>query len=77
MSCECHHAAAYHHADTDDDDWSVWIDGKDRHIGCYQDEEEAAADYARAVFKCRGPEALKRARERNLHGLVIDLSDVP
>ena len=32
------------------------IDGKLRYIGYYDDEEEAAADYARAVFKYRASE---------------------
>ena len=35
----------------------ITIDGKQRHIGCYENEEEAAIDYARAVFK------YKRAKE--------------
>ena len=29
----------------------IHLDEKLRHIGCYDDEEEAAVDYARAVFK--------------------------
>lgn len=40
------------------------IEGKQQHIGCYDDEEDAAVDYARALFKYKG-------------GGVIDLSDVP
>lgn len=33
--------------------WSVriWINGKDRHVGRYKSEEEAGADFVRAVFK--------------------------
>mmetsp|Transcript_2661 Transcript_2661/g.4120 ORF Transcript_2661/g.4120 Transcript_2661/m.4120 type:complete len:81 (+) Transcript_2661:462-704(+) len=29
----------------------IEIDGKEHHIGCYANEEDAAVDYARAVFK--------------------------
>ena len=29
----------------------ITIEGKGQHIGYYENEEEAAADYARAVFK--------------------------
>jgi len=53
----------------------IRIDGKQRHIGTYENEEEAAADYARAVFKYRGQGALDKAREQN--SFIIDLSDVP
>ncbi len=66
----------------------IKIEGKQRHIGCYENEEEAAADYARAVFKYRGKEALDKARVRKSDKEikrrqvdrfvgVIDLSDVP
>ena len=55
----------------------IWIDGKCRHIGLYENEVEAAADFARAVFKYRGPLALVKARLQNSSGLAIDLSDVP
>eukprot|EP00985_Skeletonema_marinoi_P014016 scaffold7020_cov141-Skeletonema_marinoi.AAC.11 len=53
----------------------IRIDGKQRHIGTYENEEEAGADYARAVFKYRGQGALDKAREQN--SFIIDLSDVP
>ena len=43
----------------------ISIEGKDRHIGSYNKEEEAAADYARAVLKYRGEDALNKARECN------------
>ena len=55
----------------------IWIDGKLRHIGCYEDEEEAAVDYARALLKYRGPGALDKAREKNSSDPVINLSGVP
>ena len=32
----------------------IKIDGRSRNIGYYENEEEAAADYARAVFKYKG-----------------------
>ena len=38
----------------------IWIDGKTQNIGTYENEEEAAADYARAVFKYRGHSYLMR-----------------
>ena len=56
-------------------DWQARIefDGKNRHIGLYENEEEAGIDYARAVFKYKGQEALDKARG----GSAINLSDVP
>eukprot|EP00984_Skeletonema_dohrnii_P005687 scaffold2005_cov115-Skeletonema_dohrnii-CCMP3373.AAC.8 len=56
--------------------WQVQIsiDGKKRHIGYYENEEEAAIDYARAVFKYKGQGELEKEREQNS---IIDLSDVP
>ena len=53
------------------------IDGKQRYIGCYESEEQAGIDYARAVFKYRGSRALKETIERNSPANKIDLSDVP
>jgi hypothetical protein len=51
----------------------ISLEGKTRHIGYYDKEEEAAVDYARAVFKHRGG-----AEGREHHeSFVIDLSDVP
>eukprot|EP00984_Skeletonema_dohrnii_P005420 scaffold1907_cov73-Skeletonema_dohrnii-CCMP3373.AAC.11 len=60
------------------------IEGKQISIGSYENEEEAAVDYARAVFKYRGPETLEKLfkqNKRRVHqkqkSLVLDLSDVP
>ena len=50
---------------------SIMFEGKHRYVGSYESEEEAAVNYARAVFKYQGQEALEKARE------TIDLSDVP
>ena len=56
----------------------ISIEGKNRRIGSYVNEEEAAIDYARAVYKYQGQEALDKARERNNSSVPsIDLSDVP
>eukprot|EP00985_Skeletonema_marinoi_P011783 scaffold5597_cov91-Skeletonema_marinoi.AAC.1 len=62
----------------------IMMDGKQHCIDYYDNEEDAAVDYARAVFKYRGQGALDKARERNelkkssiQRSLVIDLSDVP
>eukprot|EP00984_Skeletonema_dohrnii_P021387 scaffold10675_cov107-Skeletonema_dohrnii-CCMP3373.AAC.1 len=66
--------------------WRVQINikGKNRTIGYYENEEEAAADYARAVFKYKGQGALDKARERRAldnareqDSFIIDLSGVP
>ena len=54
----------------------IVIDGKQPHIGYYENEEKAAIDYARAVFKYKGQGALDKAREQN-SASVIDLSDAP
>ena len=51
----------------------IVLDGNLRHIGCYDDEEKAAVDYARAVFKYR--EGARHQNHRKL--FAIDLSDVP
>eukprot|EP00984_Skeletonema_dohrnii_P025863 scaffold15073_cov110-Skeletonema_dohrnii-CCMP3373.AAC.1 len=53
----------------------IRIDGKQRYIGAYENEEAAAADYARAVFKYKGQAALGKAREQD--SFIIGLSDVP
>ena len=55
------------------------IDGKKLQIGYYKNEEEAAVDYARAVFKYTGQEGLDKAwaRGRGNGRVLIDLSDVP
>ena len=55
----------------------IMIEGKLRNIGSYKNEEEAAVDYARALFKYKGQEALDKERERNKLAPAIDLSDVP
>eukprot|EP00985_Skeletonema_marinoi_P030622 scaffold32934_cov175-Skeletonema_marinoi.AAC.6 len=53
----------------------IRIDGRLRYIGYYENEEAAAIDYARAVFKYKGQGALGKARDQN--SFIIDLSDVP
>eukprot|EP00984_Skeletonema_dohrnii_P002786 scaffold958_cov128-Skeletonema_dohrnii-CCMP3373.AAC.4 len=53
----------------------VMIEGDSKYIGCYENEEDAAIDYARAEVKCKGQRALDKARAQN--SLAIDLSDVP
>ena len=55
----------------------IMIDGKQHHIGLYENEKEAAIDYARALFKYRGQQALDKARERKSSAPAIDLNDVP
>ena len=69
----------------------IKIEGKNRHIGYYENEEEAATDYARAVFKYKGQGALDKARVRKSEKEikrrqkqkvdrfvgVVDLSGVP
>ena len=55
----------------------IIIEGKNRHIGCYVNEEEAAIDYARAVFRYKGQGELDKAREQKKSAYAIDLSDVP
>ena len=61
----------------------IMIDGKNRHIGLYENEEEAAIDYARASLKYKGQKAPYKAWVRTSSGPAIasapaiDLSDVP
>eukprot|EP00985_Skeletonema_marinoi_P016761 scaffold9054_cov137-Skeletonema_marinoi.AAC.4 len=56
----------------------ISIDGKQRHIGRYESEEEAAVDYARAVFKYKGQGALDKAREaKEENSFAFDLRDIP
>lgn len=50
----------------------IVIEGKLRRIGIYDNEEHAAVDYARAVFKYKG--GVKDGEQRD--SFVIDLSDV-
>jgi len=69
------YTGAYLHKVTNKWQAMIRIEGKERHIGYYENEEEAAVDYARAVYKYRGQEALDKARKRNSSG--IDLSGVP
>ena len=51
------------------------IDGILRNIGIYDDEEVAAVDYARAVFKYRSEE--KQAKAKEQRSFIIDLNNVP
>ena len=53
----------------------IMIGGKQRHIGYYDNEEEAAVDYARAVYKYRSEK--KQAKAREQRSVIVDLSDVP
>lgn len=64
------------HFDKNTNKWRVMItiNSQKHHVGYYENEEEAAADYARAVFKYKGND---KARRRNSSGFVIDLSNVP
>jgi hypothetical protein len=50
----------------------IMIEGKQRLIGYYDDEEDAAADYARALLKYKG--GVKR---QSCESFAIDLSDIP
>ena len=49
----------------------IMIAGKSLFIGYYDNEEAAAVDYARAVFRYKGQGALDKARERR--GLFPDI----
>jgi hypothetical protein len=49
----------------------IMIGGKVRRIGCYENEEEAAVDYARALYKYKGQTTTQQ------NSFVIDLKDVP
>jgi len=53
----------------------IRIDGKQHTIGYYDNEEEAAVDYARAVFKYKAGK-VNAPRKRGQQN-AIDLSDVP
>ncbi|KAK1742624.1 AP2/ERF family transcription factor, partial [Skeletonema marinoi] len=53
----------------------ITVEGKPCQIGSYGNEEEAAVDYARALFKCKGQGALEKARK--LNSFVVDLTGVP
>jgi hypothetical protein len=57
----------------------ITIEEKQRTIGYYENEEEAAVDYARAVYKYKVGGAPIRApgKVREQKSLVIDLRDVP
>ena len=48
------------------------VDGKKRFIGYYEDEEDAAIDYARAVFKYKGgnTEVNRQDVEQQLFNLI-------
>ena len=58
----------------------IYIDGKQHFIGLYGNEEDAAKDHARAVFKYKGGavgiERLKSQQRRKVQE-KIDLTDVP
>jgi len=58
----------------------IEIEGKTRHIGVYENEEEAAIDFARAVLKYKGQGALDKAREQRVQrvqsSFFVDLSGV-
>ena len=58
--------------------WStqIRIEEKQQYIGAYDNELDAAIDYARAVLKYKGKEALEKERACRKR-LVIDLTDVP
>ena len=53
----------------------ITIDGKKRHVGYYDNEEDAAADYARAVFKYKGGNAAVKRHDESQQPL--DLIQVP
>ena len=55
------------HFKKDSKKWAAYIGikGKQRHIGYYDNEKDAAIDYARALFKYKGQAALERARAEN------------
>jgi TolA-binding protein len=69
------YTGVYFHKQTNKWKAIITIEGKQHYIGLYENEEEAAIDYARAVFKYNGQEGLDKAREK-CHE-VVDLSDVP
>lgn len=52
---------------------TISIDGKQSHIGYYKNEEEAAADYARAVFKYKRNDSSQPPQ----NSFILDLEDVP
>ena len=54
----------------------ITIDGKRRYVGYYDNEEDAAADYARAVFKYKGGNA-EGKRQDELQQLPLNLIQVP
>ena len=54
------------------------LDGKQRHIGNYENEEEAAVDYARVVFKYEeGKVNARRKYGTRTKQMSIDLTGVP
>ena len=55
----------------------IKIEGKLRHIGYYENEEEAVGDYARAVVKYKGQGALDKVRERNTQLKKSPTKNVP
>ena len=57
----------------------IFVEGKLRYIGHYENEEDAGIDYARAVWKYRGKETLDEARSQasQTKKFKLDLSDTP
>ena len=53
----------------------ISIDGKQRTIGYYNDEEEAAVDYARAVFKYTADRTEGKATNRRSMVLTLGVKD--
>ena len=52
----------------------ITINGKQRRIGYYDNEEEAAADYARAAFKCKPK---KPPKDYASYSRQLDTKDIP
>lgn len=50
---------------------TITVKGKQRHIGYYDDEEEAAVDYARAVFKYTADRTEGKATNRCSRALTL------
>ena len=55
----------------------IKIDGKRRLIGFYENEEEAAADYARVAFKYKGQGAPDKGRKRKKSKPATDIPPQP
>ncbi len=70
-NCSSAYEGVYLHKATNKWKVQISIDGRQHYIGYYDNEEEAAVDYARAVFKYRPEDSQKQKRT------VVDLTDVP